>query len=363
MARPELLRHRKFRRLVATLGLPPPYVLGHLEWLWQTCYETGDPFLGDSTDVELGAQWQGEPSKFTQAMIEAGGPGGAGFIEPAPQGGYQIHDLLENAPSYVKDRFRKRQERKGLVRPGPGHAESLPGQPQSIPGLGQDTFGPVQDHPGCRKDAPGPSSDMPGGVQDSPGQTGTRPPMSGTPESLFLSPNTLNPLESSKELDPSTEREPHDPSTRFDGTHEAGNSRDLSSPPPVRPASREGRLRPLGEIAAALTRGLSPDQQRQMITGFIEQFDDWLKGPNCPEGLTHKQIWSLVEAGLTLEAARSARSKYEHAARKTPVQRPGALAYKLLEDELDPDAGRELRAEVATRKREFRERRTEGAQP
>jgi hypothetical protein len=45
-------------------------------------YESGDPYLGDSDDVEAAARWNGEPGAFTKALREAGGDGNAGFIEP-----------------------------------------------------------------------------------------------------------------------------------------------------------------------------------------------------------------------------------------------------------------------------------------
>jgi hypothetical protein len=107
MGRPGLTIHPKFRRLVHMLGMPAPHVLGHLEYLWIPCYENGNPEIGDSVDIELAAGWVGEPGKLCRALLECGGTGAAGFIEeiPGKPERYQIHDLYDHAPEYVRKRF------------------------------------------------------------------------------------------------------------------------------------------------------------------------------------------------------------------------------------------------------------------
>lgn len=52
MARPGLLTHRKFVRL-ARLLKSDALAVGHLEIIWQACYESGDPVLGNSDDVDV----------------------------------------------------------------------------------------------------------------------------------------------------------------------------------------------------------------------------------------------------------------------------------------------------------------------
>jgi hypothetical protein len=82
--------------------------------MWLGCYETGDPFLGDADDVEAAARWEGEPGALCRALVEAGGKGLPGFIEPAPDkpvGHYQVHDLYANAPEYVKKRMLREMAR------------------------------------------------------------------------------------------------------------------------------------------------------------------------------------------------------------------------------------------------------------
>lgn len=106
MARPGLTQHPKFRRLARLLG-SAPLALGCLELMWEVCYQNGEPYLGDTVDVEAAAQWPGEPKTLCQALLDAGGPGRAGFIEEAPDrpGCYQCHDLYDHAPAYVAKRM------------------------------------------------------------------------------------------------------------------------------------------------------------------------------------------------------------------------------------------------------------------
>jgi hypothetical protein len=87
---------------------------GSLELLWDTVYENGDEFLGDSSDVESAARWDGEPGQLTAALRAAGGEGFPGFIEELPEnaGLYRVHDLFENAPEYVQKRMQREVERK-----------------------------------------------------------------------------------------------------------------------------------------------------------------------------------------------------------------------------------------------------------
>ncbi len=104
MARPGLTQNRKWRRLVRDLG-SAAVARGSLEFIWDACYEAGDDFLGTDADVELAAQWAGEPGALVRALSSAGEPG-AGFIEPDPERtGWRVHQLFENAPEYVQKRM------------------------------------------------------------------------------------------------------------------------------------------------------------------------------------------------------------------------------------------------------------------
>jgi hypothetical protein len=113
MARPGLFNNSKFRRVLMTLREPRAHVRGYLECLWDFAYETGDPVVGDAVDVELAAEFPGEQGRLFDALLSAGGDR-PGFIEPVPgvAGIYQIHHLHENAPDYVKKRWKRHVERK-----------------------------------------------------------------------------------------------------------------------------------------------------------------------------------------------------------------------------------------------------------
>ncbi len=127
MARPSLDKNVKFRRLVRILDEPKPHVIGYLESLWQVAYECGNPVIGDPEAVEAAIEYPGEPGKLFHALMSAGGrrrttadngaeyeQGQAGFIEEVPgePGRYQIHDLYDHAPDYVKKRKQREDERK-----------------------------------------------------------------------------------------------------------------------------------------------------------------------------------------------------------------------------------------------------------
>lgn len=126
MARPGLEKHPKFRRLMHMLGERKSHVRGYLECLWETAYETGNPVIGDEVDVELAADWPGEPGKLAAALLNCGGEGRTGFIEEvvtdcnALNNGlrnsvtktFQVHDLFDHAPEYVTHRRTKEVERR-----------------------------------------------------------------------------------------------------------------------------------------------------------------------------------------------------------------------------------------------------------
>jgi hypothetical protein len=103
MAKPSLFTHRKFAHLSVLLG-SKALAVGSLEMIWHFCYSAGDAFLGESAAVELMADWHGEPGFLTQSLLKAG------FLDLV-EGGYDVHDLEGNEPSYVKDRRRKQEQR------------------------------------------------------------------------------------------------------------------------------------------------------------------------------------------------------------------------------------------------------------
>ncbi len=112
MALPGFKTNRKFKRLVAMLGMIEAHVLGHVQMLWDSCYDKADDYIGDSLDVEIASGWIGDPGAFVKALLECGGNSGSGLIEQGDDGGYIVHDFWEHAPRYVRDRAKGNAERK-----------------------------------------------------------------------------------------------------------------------------------------------------------------------------------------------------------------------------------------------------------
>lgn len=113
MARPGFTNHRKFRRLSRALG-GEALARGSLELLWDTAYENGDDYIGQSDDVEAAARWNGEPGMLTRELLAAGGDGNRGFIDEVSgrPGHYLIHDLYDHAPEYVRKRMSREAARR-----------------------------------------------------------------------------------------------------------------------------------------------------------------------------------------------------------------------------------------------------------
>jgi hypothetical protein len=112
MARDTLRNHPKFKRLVHTLNLPATQVYGILEFIWSVAYESGDEIIGEAIDIKLAADWTGEAETLCDALLNCGGKGQAGFIEVGTDGRYQIHDLYDHAPEYVKKRMDRESARR-----------------------------------------------------------------------------------------------------------------------------------------------------------------------------------------------------------------------------------------------------------
>lgn len=102
MALPGFRNHPKFRRLVAALHIPEAHVLGHIEMMWEVCYESGNAILGDSTDVELAAGWVGDAGVLCAALAECGGKTRSGLIEEVGPGIWAIHDFYDHASMWAR---------------------------------------------------------------------------------------------------------------------------------------------------------------------------------------------------------------------------------------------------------------------
>lgn len=142
MARPGLTGHRKFRRLARLLH-SRIMARGALELLWESCYESGDDYVGTAQDIETLVGWDGEPGVLATALVQAGAPEGQGFIEPVSDGStaFRVHDLWHHAPDYVAKRRQREMDRQQksdpAVRrtaPNGGHWRA---SPDCSPGVGR----------------------------------------------------------------------------------------------------------------------------------------------------------------------------------------------------------------------------------
>lgn len=103
MARPGLMRHRKFARLARLIG-SDVLARGHLELLWEVAYENGDDQVGDAGDLEHLARWTGPAGALASALVESG------FFDLEGDM-YRVHDLWDHAPDYVRKRRHREVER------------------------------------------------------------------------------------------------------------------------------------------------------------------------------------------------------------------------------------------------------------
>lgn len=106
MARPGFRQHPKFKRLMHILKQPEFYCFGLISIIWETAYERGSDFIGDEVDVEVVAGWPGDPGVLCAALVQCR------LIDELPDGMYQVHDLMENCPDYVRKRLVRETERK-----------------------------------------------------------------------------------------------------------------------------------------------------------------------------------------------------------------------------------------------------------
>lgn len=138
MARPGLTTHRKFRRLALKLE-SAALARGFLELIWETCYESGNDYLGTATDIENLVGWKGECGALAAALREVGAPEGAGFIEVVTEGAhelsttYRVHDLWHHAPDYVTKRHKRELERRQKVAPTVKRRRTAPNGVQRPP--------------------------------------------------------------------------------------------------------------------------------------------------------------------------------------------------------------------------------------
>jgi hypothetical protein len=101
MAKPELLSHVKFGRLVRALALRRYEALGILEALWQHCWACTSDAVGTAADLAWIVDWPGDPAALAGALA------GCGFVDPDPArpGEFRVHDCWRHAPTYARRRL------------------------------------------------------------------------------------------------------------------------------------------------------------------------------------------------------------------------------------------------------------------
>jgi hypothetical protein len=105
MAHSNIFKNMKFKRLLKAVAEPVPHLIGHLECLWHVAYNNGDARIGSADDLELAAEWDGEPGLLAKHLIEGRWVDDVGGI-------FYVHDFWEWSPKFVKDRLRKQKRRK-----------------------------------------------------------------------------------------------------------------------------------------------------------------------------------------------------------------------------------------------------------
>jgi hypothetical protein len=105
-------RHPKTLRLAAELGCTLPTAVGYLQFLWWWALDYAqDGVVEPDAKALVGraCEWRGRPDRFWTSLITAG------FVDPLPGGGVQVHDWAEYAGRLIdkrtKDAERKRQGR------------------------------------------------------------------------------------------------------------------------------------------------------------------------------------------------------------------------------------------------------------
>jgi hypothetical protein len=101
MAKPELLSHVKFGRLVRALALRRYEALGILEALWQHCWACTSDAVGTAADLAWIVDWSGDADQLAGALAACG------FVDPDPArpGEFRAHDLWRHAPGYARRRL------------------------------------------------------------------------------------------------------------------------------------------------------------------------------------------------------------------------------------------------------------------
>lgn len=140
-----LRSHPKTLKAARALGIRPVYLMGHLHALWHWALDLADDgnlSKFDSTDIALGADWDGDPDEFVDALVGCGFGDGPGFLaRNAPYGhpddgllgALVLHDWWDYAGKLVSRRIRDRERKAKARTESEGVPADISGKSKPIP--------------------------------------------------------------------------------------------------------------------------------------------------------------------------------------------------------------------------------------
>ena len=98
MAKAEITATLKFRKLCLRFpDMAPAYLLGHLDMMWLTAWQSHSVSFANIEDAEVAAGWRGDPEAWGRVML-------ADHWLDQTDLGLEIHDWWVHAPEYVRRR-------------------------------------------------------------------------------------------------------------------------------------------------------------------------------------------------------------------------------------------------------------------
>ncbi len=112
-AHQELRNHPKTKKAARLLGISRPQLIGHLFCLWWWCLDysaNGNLAAFDNADIADGAEWDGDPDRFVQSLIDCGPSDRPGFLVDNGDG-LEVKDWCDYGGKYItkRDQGRERQ--------------------------------------------------------------------------------------------------------------------------------------------------------------------------------------------------------------------------------------------------------------